>query len=210
MFRRIFDMENPLMWALGAICDLLVLNLLTALCCLPVVTAGAAFTALCGQSLRYIRDESAGIIRPYFRSFRDNLKKGTLLGLIFLAAFTVFFVDFQLAAAVFPPLRIAVAAAALIVGAIALYAFFLQARYENTILQTLKNAASLSVAFFPRTLGMLLFTVGLWVVCLNFFQYALPVLMMFGLSLPAYICALLLDGVFQKIEPENDNKESDQ
>ena len=210
MFRRIFDMENPLMRALSAICDLLVLNLLTAVCCLPVVTSGAAFTALCDQSLHYIRDESTGIIRPYFRSFHDNFKKGTLLGLIFLAAFAVFFVDFQLAAAVFPPLRVAVISAALIVGAIALYAFFLQARYENTILQTLKNAASLSVAFFPKTLGMLVFTVGLWIVCLTFFQYALPVLLMFGFSLPAYIAALLLDGVFQKIEPDNENKEENQ
>lgn len=210
MFRRIFDMENPLMRALGAICDLLVFNILTAVCCLPVVTAGAALTALSGQMLRYIRGEDSGVVRPYFRAFRSNLKQGTLLGLLFLAAAAVFFVDYQMAAAVMPPLRVAVVAAALIVGAIALYAFALSARYENTLWNTLKNAASLSVAFFPKTLGMLLFTVGLWAVCLNFFQFALPVLMMFGLSLPAYICALLLDGVFQKIEPENDNKEEDQ
>ena len=210
MFKRIFDMENPLMRALSAICDLLVLNLLTAVCCLPVVTAGAALTALCDQSLHYVRDESTGIVRTYFESFCSNFKKGTLLGLIFLAAAVVFYVDYQLAAAILPPLRVAVAAAALIVGAIAFYAFFLQARYENTIVQTLKNAASLSVAFFPKTLGMLLFTVGLWVVCLTFFQYALPVLLMFGFSLPTYIAALLLDGVFQKIEPENETKESDQ
>ena len=45
MWNRIFDMENPLMRTLGAICDLLVLNLLTLLCSLPVVTAGAAITA---------------------------------------------------------------------------------------------------------------------------------------------------------------------
>lgn len=210
MFRRIFDMENPLMRALGAICDLLVFNILTAICCLPVVTAGAALTALNGQMLRYIRGEDSSVVRPYFRAFRANIKQGSLLGLLFLAAAAVFFVDYQMAVAVLPPLRVAVIAAALIVGAIAIYAFALSARYENTLWNTLKNAASLSVAFFPKTLGMLLFTVGLWVVCLNFFQYALPVLMMFGLSLPAYICALLLDGVFQKIEPENDNKESDQ
>ena len=101
-------------------------------------------------------------------------------------------------------LRIAVVAAALIVGAIALYAFALQARYENPILTTLKNAASLSVAYFPRTLGLLVFPVGLWLVCLNYFQIALPVLLMFGLSLPAYIGALLFDGVFKTLEHEND------
>jgi len=204
MWNRIFDMENPVMRALGAICDLLVLNLLTILCSLPIVTIGAALTALDDVLLRIVRNEEAHIMRGYFRSFRANLKQGSALGSIFLLAAAVFYVDYLVAATLAPVLRIAVVAAALIVGAIALYAFALQARYENPILTTLKNAASLSVAYFPRTLGLLVFTVGLWLVCLNFFQIALPVLLMFGLSLPAYIGALLFDGVFKTLEHEND------
>lgn len=208
MWNRIFDMENPVMRALGAVCDLLVLNLLTILCSLPVVTAGAALTALDDVTLRIVRREDDGIVRGYFRAFRANLKKGVALGLIFLFAAAVLYVDYSIAAALAPVLRVAVVAAALIVGAVALYAFALLARYENTLLQTLKNAATLSVAFFPRTLGLLVFTVALWLLCLYFFQIALPVLLMFGLSLPAYIGALLFSGVFQTIE--NDNKEEDQ
>ena len=210
MWNRIFDMENPVMRALGAICDLLVLNLLTILCGIPVLTAGAALTALSDVTLRIVRREENGIVRGFFRAFRSNLKQGVPLGLIFLAAGAVFYVDYLVAAAFSPPLRVAVVAAALIVGAIALYAFSLLARFENTVWQTLKNAASLSIAFFPRTLAMLVVTVGLWLVCLRFFQIALPVLMMFGLSLPAYINALLLDGVFRSLEPDSDNKEESQ
>lgn len=208
MWNRIFDMENPVMRALGAVCDLLVLNLLTILCSLPVVTVGAALTALDDVTLRIVRREDDGVVKGYFRAFRANLKKGVALGLIFLLAAVVLYVDYSLAAALAPVLRVAVVAAALIVGAVALYAFALLARYENTLLQTLKNAATLSVAFFPRTLGLLVFTVALWLLCLYFFQIALPVLLMFGLSLPAYIGALLFSGVFQTIE--NDNKEEDQ
>lgn len=208
MWNRIFDMENPVMRALGAVCDLLVLNLLTILCSLPVVTVGAALTALDDVTLRIVRREDDGVVKGYFRAFRANLKKGVALGLIFLLAAVVLYVDYSIAAALAPVLRVAVVAAALIVGAVALYAFALLARYENTLLQTLKNAATLSVAFFPRTLGLLVFTVALWLLCLYFFQIALPVLLMFGLSLPAYIGALLFNGVFQTIE--NDNKEEDQ
>ena len=204
MLNRIFDMNNPLMRALGAICDLLVLNLLTALCCLPVVTAGAALSALFDVLLRIVRSEETGIIGSYFRAFRSNFKKGTLLGLVFLAAAVVFFVDYLVAVTFAPTLRVAVIAGALLVGAVAHYAFALQAHYENGVLATLKNAATLSVAFFPRTLGMLAFTVGLWVVCLSFFRQALPVLLMFGLSLPVYISALLCDGVFNQIETEQE------
>lgn len=207
MRRRIFDAENPIMQALSAACDLLVLNLLTAVCCVPIVTAGAALTALFDVSLRLVRGEAAGIVRGYLRAFRANLKKGSALGLVFLLAAAVLLVDFFAAQTYAPPLRVPVVAAALLVGAAALYAFALLARYENTLAMTLKNAATLSVAFFPKTLGMLLFTVGLWVVCLSFAAYALPVLMMFGLSLPGYVCALLCDGVFKSIETET--KEED-
>ena len=44
--KRLFDMDNPLMQALGILADLMVLNLLTIVCSLPVLTAGAALTAL--------------------------------------------------------------------------------------------------------------------------------------------------------------------
>ena len=203
MWKRIFDMENPLMRALATICDLLVLNVLTALCCLPVVTAGAALTALADVSLRIVRSEDAGVARGFLRAFRSNLRQGVPLGALFLFAAAVLYVDYFAAAVYAPPLRAAVIAAALIVGAIALYAFALLARYENTVRRTLGNAASLAIACFPRTMGMLLFTVGLWGVCLYFYRYALPVLLLFGLSLPAYVAALLMDSIFRGLEADN-------
>lgn len=200
MWNRIFDMENPVMRALGAVCDLLVLNLLTAVCCLPVVTCGAALSALFDVTLRIVRREETRVAGGYFRALRANFKQGLALGLLFLAAAAVLFADAQIALLYAPPLRVAAVAGALLTGAVALYAFALQARYENTVAGTLRNAVSLSVAYFPRTLAMLAFTVLFWLLCLTFFQIALPVLLMFGLSLPAYLCALLLQPVFQRLE----------
>lgn len=200
MWRRIFDSENPVMQALGVACDLLVLNILTVVCCLPILTCGAALTALNAVSLRLVRHEDTGIVRGYFRFFRNNWKQGSLLGLIFLIAAVVLYVDDQVAAVYAPQLRGVVIAAAMVVAAVALYAFALQARYENTIMGTLKNALSLAIAFFPQTLGMLLFTLGLWLICLHFAVYALPVLLLFGLSLPGYVCALIYSGILKTIE----------
>ena len=202
MRKRIFDAENPVMQALGVACDLLLLNLLTILCCLPVVTAGAAFAALSDVNLRIVRQEGAGVLRMYFRAFRGNLKKGILLGLVFLAAGVLIAADYLAAVAYIPPLRAAVAAVALIVLAIAFYAFALQARFENSIAATLRNAAALAAAFFPRTLGMVAFALAMWLVCVRFLRYALPVLLMFGFSLPFYIAALLLSDVLKKLEAQ--------
>ena len=207
MLKRFFDAGNPLMQALSVAADLLMLNLLTLLCCLPVVTAGAALTALNDMCIRIIRGEDNYILKPFFRSFVSNLKLGSIMGLLFMLAGGLVWLDYRLAELYFPPLRITAAAVGLIVLAVALYAFALLARYENTLRKTLKNAATLAVAFFPRTLGMMVCVVGLALLCLNFLNFALPILIMFGLSLPCYVCLLLLNGVFEKLEQKEENKE---
>ena len=198
--KKIFDENNPLMRALAIAADLLFLNLLTLLCSLPVLTVGAALSALCNIVQQIVRGEETYVVRSYFRSFKENLVKGSLLGLIFLAAAAVIWLDYRVACLYAPPLRFAAAAVGVIVLALALYSFALQARYENSVGQTLKNAAVLMVAYFPTTLWMLICTLTLWILSLNFLQYALPLLLMFGLSLPCYVCALLYQKVFRKIE----------
>lgn len=47
---KIFDLDSPLMNVLNKMADLMWLNILTLICCIPVITAGAAadFHALCG------------------------------------------------------------------------------------------------------------------------------------------------------------------
>ena len=95
MWKQMFSMENPVMQALGVACDLLLLNLLGAVCCLPVLTAGPALAALAGTSLLLVRGEEEGVVRTYFRVFRGSLKKGVALGLLFLAAGTVLAVDYR-------------------------------------------------------------------------------------------------------------------
>ena len=198
--KKIFDENNPLMRALSIAADLLFLNLLTLLCSLPVVTAGAALSALCDSVQHIVRDEQSYLVKAYFRSFRSNLLKGSLLGLIFLGAAALVYLDWLAAAAYAPALRFSAAAVGVIVLAVALYAFALQARYENTIGATLKNAATLMVAYFPRTAGMVVCTLAIWLIALHFLRYALPLLLMFGISLPCYVCALLYQEIFEKME----------
>ena len=197
---RIFDMENPVMRALAVACDLLLLNLLALLCGVPVITAGASITALNDLTIRIVRQEDEYIVRPFFRSFADNFRKATLLWLLVLLAAALLGVDYLAALSYIPALRVGIIAIGIIVFAVALYAFALLARYENSLRATVRNAAVLSVAYFPRTLGMLAATVLFWALCFRFYQIGAPVLLLFGFALPAYFCALLLDGVFRKLD----------
>ena len=198
--RWLFDMENPVMRALSTTADLIVLNLLTILCCLPVVTVGAALTALNTAAIKIVRGEETAPVKDYFRAFRVNFKKGTVLGLIFLLIFAVLIVDYLAAGNAVSILRPVIAAIALLVLMLGQYAFAMLARYENTLRGTLKNAILLSIGYFPRTLGMAVFAAALWLLAIQFLRYGAPILFLFGFSLPCYVTILLMQGIFAKLE----------
>ena len=198
--KKIFDMDNPVMRALAVAADLLAMNLLTLICFLPVITAGAGLTAMNDLTVHLAREEESYLVKPFLRSFKANFRQSTLLWLIFLAAAALLYFDYHAAAVYAPLLRYPIAGIGVLLLAVAMYAFALLSRYENTVFGTLKNAVSLAVGFFPRTLGMVVFTVAFWVAAIRFIRIGLPLLLLFGLSLPCYVCALLLKGVFEKLE----------
>lgn len=198
--KRLFDMDNPLMQALGILADLMVLNLLTIVCSLPVLTAGAALTALNATANRILRGEEHSVTGDYFRSFRENFSKGVGMGMLFTLVMLVLLADFWAATQWMPVLRPVFAALALLTLMLGQYAFALLARYENTLLETLKNACLLAVGYFPRTLAMAVFAAALWLLSVQFLRYGAPILFLFGLSLPCYVTLLLLQSVFSQLD----------
>lgn len=195
-----FDMDNPVMRTFSVVADLIVLNLLTIACCLPVVTAGASLTALNATVIKLVRGEESVLVKDFFRAFRENLKKGSVMGLLFLLFFALLYVDDLAAQTYIPALRPVIAAMALLVLMLGQYAFALLARYENTLWGTVKNGLLLAAGYFPKTLGMAVFAVALWLLAIQFLRYGAPILFLFGLSLPCYVCILLMQGIFANLE----------
>ena len=70
----------------------------------------------------------------------------------------------------------------------------------GAVRETLKNAARLSVGNLPRTMGMILVWV-VWGAVLLYLHKAAPLaILLYGVSLPGYLCTLLYDPVFKKME----------
>jgi uncharacterized membrane protein YesL len=205
--RRIFDMDNPFWQALSVVADMMLLNLLTLLCCVPVITVGAAFTAMNAVVIRILRQEENGILKSYGRAFRENLKKGGLFGLILLAAAGLLYFDYLCALAYAPVFRYGIAAICVLVLAVSIYTFALLARYENSLGRTIRNAAMLAVGYFPQTLGMVLFTAVLWLLCIRYYRVGAPVLFLFGFSLPCYVAATLMRPIFDRLDAKSERGE---
>ena len=84
----------------------------------------------------------------------------------------------------------------------AVYMFALQSRYENTVKGTIVNAVRLSLGNLPRTAGMALAWIA-WVLVLVYLHKAAPLaFLIYGFTLPGYLCAMLYDGIFRDLEKE--------
>lgn len=81
MMERFLNVEGPAITFLNKTGQLIGLSLLWLLCCIPVVTAPAATTALYYAAAKTVRYEAGSAGKEFFRSFRANLLRGMAAGL---------------------------------------------------------------------------------------------------------------------------------
>lgn len=86
--------ETPVTKLLSRFMDLILLNVFWLICSIPIVTIGASTTALYDMTMRLALHEEINILTDFFKSFVHNLKKGTLLYLLALAAGAFLAADF--------------------------------------------------------------------------------------------------------------------
>lgn len=206
---KIFDMESPLMRGLSRLADMMLLNILTLLLCIPVVTAGASLTAMYYVELKWARKEEGYVVKPFFREFKANFKQATGEWLVMLAVIAVLALDFLMfrqAPEAFPKvLRYLVIAVSIMLYLLLQWVFPLQSHFINTVKTTFKNSCLLAIAKFPRTLAMgLLWASAAVITVLSMLAVPqiFPIVLLFGFTAPGYVVCLLASKPFADFEPE--------
>ena len=72
---KFFNLDSPVMQALGKMADLMWLNILTLICCIPVVTVGASLTAMHYMALKIVRNEECYITKGFLSPLRKTLSR---------------------------------------------------------------------------------------------------------------------------------------
>ena len=90
---KFFNSENPVMRFLARLVDLVILNVITILYSLPLITAGGALTAMNYVLLHLYREDESYVLRMFRKSFRENFRQGIPEGLLGLAAAAITAVD---------------------------------------------------------------------------------------------------------------------
>ena len=73
---------------------MVILEVVWLVCCIPVVTAGAASTAFWHVFVRMAKDEEGRVLPGYFKAFKSRFLIGTAIGAIKLAVGLFFLADF--------------------------------------------------------------------------------------------------------------------
>lgn len=200
---KFLNIDSPFMQVMNKVADLMILNLLTVVCMIPLITAGAALTAMHYQVLKIVRDEECYVVKGYFKAFRENFIQSTAIWLILLVIGLILGGDFYIMYVTETEYHMIFKA---VLGAVAIFALFtliyvfpVQAKFANPVLRTLKNALAMSILQAPKSILMLVLYL-IPMVLMVFAPSIFPLIMLFGMTVPAFLSAKLYNKFFLKLE----------
>lgn len=198
-----FNINSPVFQFANTFAEFVILNVVFLITCIPVITIGAAVTALYSVVLQEAKGEGSYMLRSYWKAFGENFKKSTMIFCFYLisGAILLFNLVFWLHMESFlGNLFLAVISLLSLLWLISLlYVFPLQARFENRVSRTLKNALliALSNRLWTAALTLIFVLALILSVYASVFRVFLSV---FGFAFLAYCCSFLLLRVFGKYE----------
>ena len=185
--------------------QLLVLNVLYLITCLPLLTIGAANTALACATMKMIEGKEGNSAIDYLHSFKSNFKMATYFNLIFGVINALILLNYLFAGTVTPLLRGLVYAALGLAGIISIigmtFIYPYIARFDDDILTTTKNAGLLILKHGRLSfLILVIAVVPIVVACLSplLMVFAIYISAFIGFSLTTYLRSLLLLSIYRQ------------
>lgn len=192
---------------LTAVCDLMILNILLVLSCVTVVFSGDGVVSLYTVTLRMFRGTEDSPGKSFLRALRGNFIPSVPSTLLLLADVTMIAVLRQVLYAetllLSPTVFVLLTIITIFLTALLSYLFPLTARFNNTFVRHLGNAARLAVANLPVT--FLITGVNLLPVILPLlFPQMLGIVAAFwlvvGFSAGAWMNSFYLNRIFSRME----------
>lgn len=181
-----FSIDSKLYRFMSKLTDLVKLNIMWLVFSIPIVTVGISTIAAYTVTLKMAEGEEGYIGRDFLKAFKENWKQGIPMSFITFLCIWAVYLDFQIFKAVeenaFVFLIIGIVTAYVFTFSL-LYVYPLLARYENTILNSLKNSFRIGMKYFLRSL-LLLFLSALEIVIMFFNNYTIIIVVIVG---PAFL-----------------------
>lgn len=201
--KNIFSYDSKLVQFGSKAADLMIVNLLTVICSLPLVTIGASVTAMHHTLFKIYQEEGQSVFKEYFKSFRNNFKQSTALWLVYMIFGGILGVDYFILTRVLNKMNLFFLVFMLLGAAVLLislsWGFILQSRYENTIANTLKNSLIIGISQLKYTI-LILVLILIPLLLLFLIPKMTSVIYLIGFTLAGYLQTKLYSKVFSKFE----------
>ncbi|MDR0885301.1 MAG: DUF624 domain-containing protein [Clostridiales Family XIII bacterium] len=210
-----FNSDNKIFQGLGQVTDLVLVNFLFVVCCIPVFTIGASWTALYTVTIKMVRDEDSGIVKQFFKAFKDNFKQATIIWLLFLVVgigLVSYFLMFgRITGLVGVLIKGVLFLLALIYAMVLTFVFPVLSRFENKIKATIKNSFIIAVSNLPWTiLSILIMAIPITITIIR------PLYVMYGFlwvliifALYAFLSSIIFNRIFKKYMPPEPERYKD-
>lgn len=200
----LFNPDNRFFRTIDRAADLVWLNVLWVICCIPIVTIGASTTAMYYTTMKMVRNEESYITKCFFHSFKRNLLQATVIWLIAIVFAVILYIDIRVfgdqQGLFYKAAGVALYAMGIVYLLILLYVFPLLAKFDNTTLNTIKNALMLAVLQIPYTVLIAVMIVIPCAVVLMI-PYLLIVMILMGGSGIAYATSHIYVKIFDLLIP---------
>lgn len=202
---QLFNLDSSFVQRLNQLADIMLLNILVVLSSIPIVTIGAAQTALYDVTGRLARKEG-DVWKSYWKAFKSNFKCSTIIWLLFLTSGLViafcllFYASSDMTGSGIAFVLLCVIAF-LWLGAFS-WVFPLQSRFENSIKHTIRNAFHCAAIQLPRTVVMVVLNSLPWVfffTVLPWFVRIGPLWFLLWFSFTAHINVRILEKPFSAL-----------
>ena len=207
----IFNYDNKLMQGLDKFFNVCYLSIVWLLACIPIITIGAANTALYYTANKVLKHNRGDVWKDFWGAFRANFKQSTIvwlvtLGLALLMCFDTY-VMWKFAAAGYGIGKIYIFFTIVLAFVImwAVYVFPYIGRFANTTKAIMKNALLLAFAHLPKTLLVFAMFVGCAVLL---YLFGFLIVLLPGLYM--WIKSYIMEGIFRKYMSEEDRESEDE
>ncbi len=198
---NLFRSDGMLMRAMSDLMSLVIVNVLTLIFSIPIITAGASLSAMHYVLYQMAENGEGKIAATFFREFKNNLKNATPIALIFYVLLGIGFLDYRIfsgAGGIGDVVLITLYAGAMILMCLFVWVFPLTAKFVYSTGGAFKNAMILSATHLPRTLLMIVIMVVIPFILTQDMRL-LPLAFLLGISFPSYLCTLLYSPVLKKM-----------
>ena len=209
LIKAAFDTDNFLMRFCEKVLDIVTVNLLFVVSCLPIVTIGVAKISLYQTIFEVKRSRRIPVFKIYIRAFKQNLKLGFQLGLLELGIFLISVLDLSLfwsqTGVAFQLIKAISLGILIFLTLVMLASYPIAARYQLTWKEVLQKGlllVSFNFVWFFLMLAIILLIMML--LYLSGFTLVLggSAFLLFGFGLLAFCQAGLMEKLFAKYQAD--------